>query len=233
MIEDYKKSLPHIDNLLDVNIRYLRCFCTLSEALRIELLDCYIPPKDVYQQPDILMANAKVFPLVLQMPWCSGFDKDTLERALMVRIINGHGSNHNVFSGAVVYRYISKMRHSCDATSTLYDRNLYAIKDIKQGEDITCCYVWPHHTTPCRKLLLKNCSFFECECQRCTKGIDKFRGYNCMACNRGTIWHDNEKDVWTCETCKKRIWISVVHRELQDKSDARTMFNVPIEQIRD
>ena len=221
-MESYKRSLPAEDRLIiESNVRFLRAFCMAPESVRAEVLDCFTPPEVEYKKTRVFKANVVVIPLVQRFAWSKGFDVPLLEKVLVIRFVNGHGDDNNALSGTSIYRLMSKLRHSCESNVTLIDGQLVALKNLRKGEEALFSYVNAFHSTPFRKYLLRECYFFDCTCDKCTKGVDRYRGMVCAACGKGTMWYNNDTQIWTGECCKKTMCIGMIVGESDAENQSR------------
>lgn len=75
-------------------------------------------------------------------------------------------------TGAAIFCECARINHSCCPNAffawnkRLHKETIHAIKDIKEGEEITICYCDPLHDTVSRKWALKHYGF-ECDCPAC------------------------------------------------------------------
>ncbi len=87
------------------------------------------------------------------------------------------------YSGPYIYEFASRINHSCIPNTTRGFSSSYfpdqdghiifvALRDIKEGDEITTDYLSAAGTTEQRRELLKEHHGFVCGCQACVDGVD-------------------------------------------------------------
>jgi hypothetical protein len=195
-------------NLIE-DFSFLKSFCLAPEHQRQTVLDCFSPCAVDVKRSYILTGILAVVPLCLMFPWGSGMDPKILEKVVLVKACNAHACFSQGSRSAALYAIGSKMRHSC-CPNVVYTSqrtegigSFIAKSDIAPGDELFISYVDRTRSTPMRRAVLIENYLFECQCERCTKGIDRYRGINCR-CGRGTLFHDQSNRIWTCDSCTLR-----------------------------
>ncbi|EGG17065.1 SET domain-containing protein [Cavenderia fasciculata] len=73
--------------------------------------------------------------------------------------------------GLAMYATASFLNHSCFPNCARVQRNagidIVAIRDIEENDEITICYINARDNDTARRMILKGCYYFDCQCIRC------------------------------------------------------------------
>lgn len=112
-----------------------------------------------------------------------------------------------------LYPLSSFLNHSCIPNSRNlfkkdYTMEVYASRDIKEGDEITTCYTGLLCCNPVRRLLLYNTKNFWCTCLRCSDVTEMNTNLSALHCFKenccGIILPQSPLDIntsWVCQYC--------------------------------
>lgn len=117
-----------------------------------------------------------------------------------------------------VFPIISLVNHTCgEANAMVLENTLIATRDIQNGEELFLNYHAGNllMDRDSRRYRLRLTKYFECNCVRCTTGVDWTGGLPCPSCNSrdqkgllkevtdATVYRDlsKEGEPWTCNHC--------------------------------
>ncbi|KAL3131726.1 hypothetical protein ABBQ38_007447 [Trebouxia sp. C0009 RCD-2024] len=131
----------------------------------------------------------------------------------------GHQADTNSATGLGMYPVLSMFNHSCNpnlAHSSIGTvQYVYAVRDIKMGEQLCVHYTSLYEPRKVRQQALLREKFFTCACERCStpieQSVDRFlEGISCGKgqCGEVMLKHtqaDNQADVFKCVGCGNTV----------------------------
>ena len=208
-------------NLIE-DFLFVKSFCVASDFDQASVLDCYSPsPVDVGKS-GLLTVILAVVPLCQMFSWASGMTAEVLEKVVLVKACNAHGFYGQGSGSAALYAIGSKMRHSCSPNVVYTSQRTKGVgtfiakTNIEAGDELFISYIDHIRSTPMRQTLLIENYLFECKCDFCTTGTDRFRGINCRC--GGTLFRKQSERLWNCDAC--RIRLSDDEKPISDSEEA-------------
>eukprot|EP00927_Polykrikos_kofoidii_P049155 TRINITY_DN43274_c0_g1_i1.p1 TRINITY_DN43274_c0_g1~~TRINITY_DN43274_c0_g1_i1.p1 ORF type:complete len:551 (-),score=96.88 TRINITY_DN43274_c0_g1_i1:60-1682(-) len=216
---------------------FLRAFCSADVTVRAKVLQCYHP-----ERFNTLSASIQAFvrfcSVIEAESWVNDVDKATLEKVVVIKLMNAHPFSTKSMQATAVFEHISVPTNSCSPNAVYTSRSsefpgqgcLIARKPIAVGEQVTLSYCESMIPRSLRLEHLEQAYSFRCDCSACTRDGDLYGCVPCPSCNKrmddGTLpdeaqfWHDRpgfvysypveESEPWICDTCGGKFPASAV-----------------------
>lgn len=212
-------SLAQIDDV-DESVRfdynYIAAFTELSKALQDEVLDLHYPDFTKSDIDSYLMEYSSryfyrkmVVDMFAKMGYFNGLlDEESMLRLLLICDSNAHtfygcdGSDSDNKQRSALFKYGSKMEHSCRPNATYSSKNkdnrlVYtASQFIAAGSRLSFTYIESYKLSREQRIeLLRSSFYFVCKCVRCHDAeFDDSRAMRCTACSHGVCYFLNKRN---------------------------------------
>ena len=194
-------------SLID-DVVFLKTFCSADSTTRESVMDCYAPGAMAVESSSLLKSLLEVVNICSDFAWSKGYSEYDLERAVLIKACNAHGCFSHGSSAVALYTLGSKMRHSCSPNVVYTSQRepgkgfFVANRDIRAGEELFITYIDLYRSARMRNLELRENYLFQCDCERCIKGLDMFRGILCgvPSCT-GSLFRNQATSMWRCQEC--------------------------------
>ncbi|KAJ3056295.1 hypothetical protein HK097_007395 [Rhizophlyctis rosea] len=212
VIAKVAEEFPDTGVPVSVQANLLADYVALSSRKRDELVNSFA--SDTTEDHILARFTSKVASAVHEsITELQSFSTNELQKLLLVMIINAAEYVQRNESFVGLYKWGSKLAHSCSPKSVLMitekQMSHYALQPIKAGDIVTTNYIirddiracW---TTPLRRRKLLDTKSFLCKCERCT-APDLNRTTKCPKCSQPTATpsdpNHTQTETWTCSNC--------------------------------